>query len=471
MSDLDVLVVGGGISGLATATSLAQKGLSVAVWEREQRAGGKIQSDCYAGYLTEQAASMVMNFRPEVGQFIQRSGLESLKTPRVATQNEQRYVMHQGRLQTIPKTLTGMIRSPLWSLRGKMRLLAEPLVPRTPQSCESVAAFVRRRLGAELLDKAMEPFIAGTLASDPEQADVRSVLPRMLALEQRYGSIALGVVVNKLLRRGTAMSQNIFSFTGGMSGMIQQLAGQSGLVFKSLHEVMMIEPAGDGWRVFAQTPEGERNVRTRHLVLSTPAQDTANLIRQHDVELADLLSGIAYAPLNVVHIGFTRNAIGHPLNGMGFLVPGSERMRITGCQWMSSIFPQRAPEEHVLMTCYLGGCRLPQACDWSDDSCIDAVLSDLWNSLSLRSSPEMARVIRHRRALPLYHGNYHARCKHIELRAGAFPGLHLQANYLGGVSVRDRIAQALLLARQIACAPCPRTAFGPHTRLEMAASA
>ncbi len=471
MSDLDVLVVGGGISGLATATSLAQEGLSVAVWERTQRSGGKIQSDSCAGYLTEQAASIVMNFRPEVGQFIHRSGLDSLKTPRVATRNEQRYVMHQGRLQTIPKTLTGMIRSPLWSLRGKMRLLAEPLVPRTPQSCESVAAFVRRRLGAELLDKAMEPFIAGTLASDPEQADVRSVLPRMLALEQRYGSIALGVVVNKLLRRGTAMSQNIFSFTGGMSGMIQRLAGQSGLAFKSSHEVIMIEPASDGWRVFAQTPEGERNVRTRHLVLSTPAQDAANLLREQDGDLADLLSGIVYAPLNVVHLGFNRDAIGHPLNGLGFLVPGTERMRITGCQWMSSIFPQRAPVGHALLTCYLGGCRLPEACDWSDEACIDAVLNDLENPLSTRSSPEMARVIRHRRALPLYHGNYHARCQQIESRVRALPGLHLQGNYLGGVSVRDRIAQALLLARQIAGAHDRQTVFEPHTQLNMAASA
>ncbi|MEN8108992.1 MAG: protoporphyrinogen oxidase, partial [Pseudomonadota bacterium] len=176
MKDIDVLVIGGGISGLAVAHLLAREGLSVEIWEQDSQPGGKIRSNREAGYLTEQAASMVLNFRPEVSRFMQDAGLESSKTPRTMTAN--RYLVDAARLVALPMKLGPMMSSPLWSLRGKLRLAMEAFIPRGGGPHETVSEFITRRLGKEMLDKAMGPFVAGPLASDPDQANAFSVLPR-----------------------------------------------------------------------------------------------------------------------------------------------------------------------------------------------------------------------------------------------------------------------------------------------------
>lgn len=466
MNDCDALVIGAGISGLATATALAQAGLSVTVWERNAAAGGKIDSERLNGYLLERGASLLMNFRPDVDRFLHASGLHALKAPRAVAAGQRRYVLDDGRLRSVPLTVSGLLLSSLWSWRGKLRLLAEPLQPRRLDTGESVAAFVRRRFGSELLAKAMEPFVAGTLASDAEHANAHSVLPRLTALEQRYGSITGGVVVNKLLRRRTAMTPEVFSFAGGMRGLIAHLAANPALHFQGGHQVVEIAPALGGWRVSASTASGERSIIARHVVLCSPAPVAAALLRAFDPARAALLAGIAYAPLNVVHLGFDRETIGHRLDGVGFLAPAQAGLRITGSQWISSLFPDRAPPGHVLLSNYLGGCRRPQAIDWSDDACIDAVLADLQPLLGIRGGPTMAHVVRHREALPLYHGDYHQRCASICRLGRRWPGLHLQANYLGGVSVRDRIGQGGALAARIVqdmgAAPAPAEVAAFH---------
>lgn len=215
MTDVDVLIVGGGISGLSIAWWLAQAGISVEVWEQDTRPGGKIQSVKADGYLTEQAASMVMNFRPEVTQFMRKSGLDTYKVLRADTAN--RYLVHDGQLLPLPMKLIPMIMSPLWSLHGKLRMFVEPFIPKGGHAQETVTEFITRRLGSEVLEKAMGSYITGTLASDPDLANAYTVLPRLTGLEQRYGSIALGVLIYKILRRRTASFTEAFSFQGGVN--------------------------------------------------------------------------------------------------------------------------------------------------------------------------------------------------------------------------------------------------------------
>lgn len=449
MSELDVLVVGAGISGLATATVLAQAGLDVAVWERGARPGGKIASERRDGYLLERGASLLLNFRPEVDRFLRNAGLQALKTPRAQAAERRRYVLQGGSLRAVPLSLSGLLLSSLWTWRGKLRLLAEPLQPRRVDCGESVGAFVRRRFGTELLDKAVEPFVAGTLASDAERANACSVLPRLTALERRYGSIALGVLAHKLLRRRTAMGREVFSFAGGMSGLIEHLAANPALHLQGGHEVVEIAPVREGWRVTAATAAGERSILARQVLLCSPAPAAAALLRPLDGPLAGLLDGIDYASLNVVHLGFHREAIGHRLDGVGFLAPAGEGLRLTGSQWMSSLFPDRAPPGQVLLSNYLGGCRLPKAIDWSEEACTAAVLEDLRPLLQIHGDPALAHVVRQPQALPLYHGDHPGRCAAIGRHLARWPGLHLQANYLDGVSVRDRIAQGGAIAGRI----------------------
>jgi oxygen-dependent protoporphyrinogen oxidase len=165
--------------------------------------------------------------------------------------------------------------------------------------------------------------------------------------------------------------------------------------------------------------------------------------------MGSLLGGIQYAPLSVVHLGFDRSSVAHPLNGTGFLTPRKAGLTVTGNLWMSSIFPDRCPANKILLTSYQGGARLPQAVDWSDQQSIDAVLSDIRPLLAINGEPEHTHIHRHQQALPLYHGSYYRRCIAINQRVQQLPGFHLQANYLGGVSIRDRLATGQATAGRI----------------------
>ena len=447
MSDTDVIIIGGGISGLSTAWWLAQAGASVQVWEADNRLGGKIKSRQQGGYLTEQAASLLMNFRPEVTQLVSKAGLDTLKTQRLP--QARRYLLHRGELQALPMRMAGMLSSPLWSLRGKLRLLLEPFIPAGSAEDETVSQFIRRRLGNEMLEKAMEPFIAGTLAADPDLASAGATLPRLTALERRFGSITAGVLAHKLLRRRTACNVDSFSFRGGMNTLVNTLTHTAGVQVLSNRRVEEIIPDGNSWSVTATTPDGERSLNATHVVVATPAPMAANLISSVDHELATLLSDIQYAPLAVLHMGLDQQQIGHALDGTGFLTPRQEQQPFTGNLWMSSLFCDRAPTGKVLLTTYLGGARHPKAAHWNDARLLDEALRALTPLLDIKGNPEMVRIDRHAQALPLYHGAHLVRDHAISGRLQTLPGLHVEANYRGGVSIRDRIARGQQLAQKI----------------------
>lgn len=447
MSDVDVLVIGGGISGLATAWCLARRGISVEVWDRQEQPGGKISSARQDGYVTERAASMVMNFRPEITRFLDESGADIHKV--FSAPAAKRYLVSDGRLETIPNKLGAAIVSAPFSRRGRARLMLEPFIPKGGHEDETVSAFVRRRFGDELLEGAMDPFVAGTLASDPDRACAQAVLPRLTALEARYGSIALGVITNKLLRRNAAMPNEVFSFAGGMGTLVESLAAIPGVGFRPGRSAARLMREQGGWRVEASSSDGDFSFSARKVVLCTPAKVAARLIGSLDTDLQSLLADIEYAPLSVVHLGFSRADIRHPLDGTGFLAPRREGLGVNGCLWPSSLFPGRAPAGKALLSCYLGGARNPAAAAWDDDRSIDAALESIAPLLDIRGPAEMVRIDRHREALPLYHGRYVARMKEIDRRLAAHPGLHLEANYKGGVSVRDRILCAYRAADRI----------------------
>ncbi len=449
MSDVDVLVVGGGISGLAIATSLVQQGNSVELWESSPRPGGKIETHTDShGYATERAANMVMNFRPEVNRFIEQSNLVAKKS--VLAPVIRRYMMHGDELATVPTDLAAMISSPIWSLAGKLRLVVEPFIRKGGHEEETVSDFISRRVGREVLEKAMEPYVSGVLASNPDLANAYSVLPRMTALEKRFGSLTLGMFIHKVLRRRTATPQEAFSFSGGMSTLVESLVNNPGIRFRPDHTAVKLLKRGSDWQVTGATKGTDLSLTARQVVLSVPANAAAQLLNPIDHDLAKLLRGIQYAPVAVVHTGFDRHAIKHPLDGTGFLMPRRGGVAATGCLWMSSLFPDRAPAGKVLLTNYLGGARLPAAAESDDERSIAEILNVITPLLDIRGEPEMVRIARHHRALPQYHGNYYGRMKMVTDHLQQHPGLHLESNYRGGVSVRDRIACGYIAARGIA---------------------
>jgi oxygen-dependent protoporphyrinogen oxidase len=341
------------------------------------------------------------------------------------------------------------LRTPLFSTLGKLRLLAEPLVPRGWNPHESVAEFVTRRLGKEFLEKVFEPYVAGPLASDVDLAEACATMPRLTALEKRYGSLALGALLRKVWRHGSGGRPDVFSFVGGMATLPEILARQGGFRVRNKVRVSEVWPVSGGWMTRGVMGDTARTTFSKQLVLSTPADAAAGLVGGLDAELARLLRAIEYAPVNVVHTGFDRIKIGHPLNGSGFLVPRHSGFAPNGCLWMSSLFPDHAPEGQVLLSSYFGGARHPAAASWDATRTLDAVMHMLRAVLGIKVEPDMLHIESHARALPLYHGAYSQRLAGIDRRLAILPGLYLEANYKGGVSVRDRILCADLAASRI----------------------
>ena len=447
MSDTDVLIIGGGISGLSTASWLARQGVEVELWEAERRTGGKIRSRKDSGYLTEQAAGILMNFRPQVDRLIKQLNLSEAKESR--GKNLKRHIIHQGELTEMPMTVPGMLSSPLWSRKTKLRLATECLAPRCRKDHESVSAFIERRFGREILEKAIDPFIAGTLASDPDKAEAAALLPRLTELESRYGSITAGILIQKFFKRRRANNAEAFSFHGGMQSLTDALSETPGIDIRRHHKALSIEPTKNGWRATASTFSGERTIRCKQLVLSTPADVSASLMAAIDAPVSELLQGIKYAPLAIVHYGFNQDQIRHPLNGCGFLTPRSEKYALNGNLWMSSLFNQRAPDGKVLMTSYLGGARQPEQASWSNQQLHQRLHQELEQLLGVSGDAEFQHIDRHTQGLPLYHGAYQQRLTQIGNGVAQWQGLHLTANYSGGVSIRERIFQGLQTAESI----------------------
>ncbi|MCU7835889.1 MAG: protoporphyrinogen oxidase [gamma proteobacterium symbiont of Taylorina sp.] len=448
--DVDVLVIGGGISGLTTASYLSSNGLSVQIWEKTDRAGGKIKTNHTDGFQTEQAASMVMNFRPEVDQFLQQTGLEQYKIKRSLKSENQRYLIHQGKLQSLPMTIGRLFLSPLWSTSGKFRLLMEPFIFKGTHSNETVTEFVSRRFGSEFLEKAMEPFISGTLASDPDLACAQYVIPRLTALEKKYGSITAGIFAHKILGKRTARNPESFSFKDGMETLTKRLAANPVVGFQYNYQVQKIIQHGHyHWEVQASTPEGDIQCKSRHVVITSPAETAARLLSPLSQTLSDTLSSIKYTSLSVVHLGYEQSAVKHSLDSAGFLVPRQEKMNINGNLWMSSIFSGLTPDKHILLSSYLGGTRHPSAINLSHQQSIEQVIEDINSLLNINDSPVMTRVDKHPKALPLYHGNYHQKLLLIKEQLQTLAGLHIEANYKGGISIRDRIVSAEKTANKI----------------------
>lgn len=449
MRSVDVLVIGAGVSGLTVAHQLAQRGHVVEVWEGKARPGGKIATREADGYRTEQAASIMLAAHPDVTRMLEHCGLYGTRVPHSAVAAANRYLVCGQQLMRAPMSLGAMVRSPLWSLPAKLRLLIEPLIPRGGNESETVSEFIIRRLGREMLEKAIEPYVAGTLASDVDQANASAVLPRLTALERRFGSIGFGIIAHKLLRRRTACAAECFSFPGGMGTLVNRLAVALGPRLRCAHAALEVRPDPGGWRIVGRSPLAEQTVRARQLILSVPADAAAALLAPLDRDLGQLLDGIVYASLSVVHFGLDRSAVHHRLDGIGFLVPRQAAIALNGNLWMSSLFPDRAPQGRVLLSCYLGGMRHPEAVGWSDAHSIDQAMRGLRRFLGLRGDPEMVHIDRHEQALPLYQGAYPQRLRAIASRLAALPGLHLAANYWGGVSVSDRMIRGYATARRI----------------------
>lgn len=443
-----ILVIGAGLTGLTAACALKQRGASVTVLELSSRSGGAVRSERVDGFLVEHGPNSMMTNDEEVRAFLRASDLDGgIVTPLA----KKRFLVRGGHPVAMPSGPAGAVGTPLFSLAGKIRVLAEPFVPRGREDDESLADLVRRRLGSEMLSYAIEPFVAGIYAGNPEKLSARYGFPKLWNLERNYGSFIRGAV--KLRRSGPP--QQMLSFRDGMEALPVRLAEILGNDLHCGVRLEKISRESDG-RWHAVWSEGGENRETSadRVICAVPAFAAPDIPWQDDLLTSlDFLREIEYPPVTVVALGFRRADVRHPLDGFGMLVPAVEQRKILGTIFSSSLFPGRAPEDHVLLTTFVGGSRQPRLAAIGDDALVEDVCRDLRDLLGTSGEPVFRKIVRWPRAIPQYNTGYGRFLTAMENLEAAWPGLHLAGNYRGGIAAVQCIHNGLRLAEQLHAKP------------------
>ena len=452
---VDVVVIGGGISGLAAAGRLRELGRSVLLLEQGDRIGGLMRSERVDGFLFEHGPTSLMTHHPEIFSLCERLGLadRQVDANRFA---RRRYLMKDGRLCPLPLGPIDFVRTGIWSAGAKLRLLAEPLIPRMRgDQEESVAQFVTRRLGRELLDYGFDPFVSGVYAGDPERLSMQSTFSRLVEWERERGSIVMGALSTQMTGRRPKnaserpMKRQLFSFRDGVAELPSAMGRVLGEGLRTGSRVVRLQTQSDGWSVDVEEAGGARQYRAGAIMLASPAAAAAALLEPFAPQASRALESVPYAPIAVAFLGFRRADVGHPLDGFGCLLPRREGSQLLGSLWSSTIFPGRAPEGMVALTNYLGGAKRPEMIEREEAELVAVTLEELRRWLGVTGAPVLARVARWPRAIPQYVIGHAARLKAIEQSIEKWPTLTLIGNYLRGVSVPDCILQARAAADRV----------------------
>lgn len=437
------VIIGAGLTGLSAAVALKRRGVPVVVLDSSAQPGGAVGTERTEGFLVERGPNSMMLNNTAVADFLRDEGLDDeIITP----QAKKRFLLRGGAPIALPSNLSGAVTTPLFSLPGKLRVLAEPFIARGAVEEESLADLVRRRLGSEVLSRAIEPFVGGIYAGDPEKLSAEHAFPKLWQLEREHGSFVRGA----LRQRRTGPGQKMISFRGGMGALTDRLASLLGTDLHLGAEVKSISRRDGAWSVAWTSAGGAASSDCLSLVSTVPAFAVPGLPwpRELDHALA-FLHGVEYPPVSVVAHGFPRSAVRHPLDGFGLLVPAAEGRQILGTIFSSSLFPERAPQGQVLLTTFVGGSRQPALAALADDELDRLVRADLSSLLGAEGEPVFRRIIRWPRAIPQYnigHGEVVAALEKLE---AAHPGLHFVGNYRGGIAAGQCIRNGLRLAEEI----------------------
>ncbi|MEW5838341.1 MAG: protoporphyrinogen oxidase [Pseudomonadota bacterium] len=444
---IQTIIIGAGISGLSTAFFLRQLGHEVCVLEAGVRAGGNVHTFEHEGFLLEAGPNTLLDNDPSIAALIDGLGLRSEAREANPAANR-RYVVRDGRAVELPASPPAFLRTRLFSAAGKLRLLAEPWIGRAPQE-ESVAQFVRRRLGQEFLDWAIDPFVSGVYAGDPARLSVRAATAKVYALEHEHGSLIHGALHKAFKARKAEVQTTpvgrMFSFDRGLGRMIDALGASMGDALHLNAPVQGLQHTHEGW--LAHTPQGA--FAGRNVVLAVPAQACAALLEPFLGVHVQPLREIPYPPVMSVALGFSREDVAHPLDGFGVLIPARERVTTLGALFSSTLFAGRAPQGQVMLTAFIGGRRHEEIGEWDDAAIVSRVLGDLAPILGLRAPPRMRHVQRWPRAIPQYELGHLERIASLDQSMQKLEGLITRANWRDGVSVSDAIRNGQGVANRL----------------------
>jgi oxygen-dependent protoporphyrinogen oxidase len=438
---IQAAVIGAGISGLACAYRLQQLGLDVSVFESNSAPGGMIDSVEKDGVLFE-AGPQSFQGTPELLELIRELGLEAQLQK--ADPRAPRYVLLHHRLRKVPMSPQALLASTLLNPVSRWKIASEPFKKSQPPSEEeSVAAFVRRKFGNEILEYLVAPFVSGVYAGDPEQLSLKAAFPTLDEWERQYGSVLRGALKSRPAREKRMGAPPLCSFTHGVAALPRAIAAKLGdalqyearavsVNFSTQHSVA---DGSTGGEIRIVHNGQEQRCSANAVVIATPAYAAAHLLETFSPQLARTLSGIAYAPVAVVACTYYRQQVGDPLEGFGFLVPRGEKVRTLGTVWNSSLFPGRAHEGGVTITSFIGGATDPDIIQLHEENIAAIVAEENARILGITGPPLEIAAWKYPRALPQYNLGHGHIVEAIRDAERTSPGLFFAGNYLEGPAV------------------------------------
>ena len=452
---MDVVIIGGGISGLSAAYELERRRVPFTLLEASSRLGGLIKTEHVDGFTVEAGPESVLAQKPAAVQLCEELGLG----PRVITSLTPRsaFILHGARLVAIPSpsllgiplSWRGLLSYSILSPIARARLAMEPLIPRprNPPSDESVASFFSRRFGRATVPLIAAPLLGGIHAGRIDALSMHSLFPRFVEAERSRGSV---VRAFRRSHAGAAPDGAFRSLSSGMGELVSAIGRRlpPGSV-RLASGAATLNRIDNGWRI--GTRQG--SVDARIVILAAPAYAAARLLASVDQEASALCASVQYVSTVSVALAYPRDRVAHALQGSGFVVArGAGGGRLTACTWVSSKWPGRAPQGSVLLRAFLGSAIDPSAVDLSDDELIAIATGELSGVLGLSGPPLLTWVHRWRDAGAQHTVGHLARMTRLEARLAHVPGLYVAGSGFRAVGIPDCVADG----RSVAAAAAER---------------
>jgi oxygen-dependent protoporphyrinogen oxidase len=453
----NVLIVGGGLSGLSTAYYLARYGIRSTIIEKAGRLGGLIKTDQIDGCSLEAGPDSYLATKTSVAELADELG--GLPDKIISSNDAARrvFVVRGGKLVTMPRGMSMMVpgdlraafESPLLGAATKVRLLRETrMKPRTRTEDFSVGELVTDHFGPEMLEYVAEPLLCGVYGGDAEQLSANSVLPRFTAYEKRFGSLIKGVKHDQ--KKPAETTGSLFrSFEGGMQTLTDALLKATAKNVPVIYsEVTRVEKAEGGWRVLV----GQESISCSRVVMACPAHVSAALLERSVPQMAIELSHIPYSSAILAMLVFDRATLGHSLDGFGFLIPRHERKTIAAATWVNTKFPSRIRTGLAALRGFIVGGKAEELMRTGadKDAVTELVLADFQQLMGFSAAPLFSTIYFWPKCMPQYVVGHSSRVQNLRRLEGESAGIHLTSNIMDGVGVPDTIRRAKDVAKQIA---------------------
>lgn len=448
-----VVVIGAGISGLTSAYLLSKKGFNIRILEKKSEVGGSIESLTEKGFLFDRGPNSALETTPVISQLVEELNLkgELLYANKAANK---RYILRNNELHALPMSPPALVKTKLFSAKAKFRLLAEPFIGKSNDGYyQSLAEFVRRRLGQEFLDYAINPFVAGVYAGRPEDLSVKSAFPKLYALEEKYGGLIIGTIRSIRERKKRAekskQSAKMLSFKSGMIALPKAIANYFGDKLILSAEVVSVDKTADGYIVSYRHKEMDEAIVCDAVLSTVPSYVAGDLFSKFDTGFKTHCDSIYYPPVLVYFLAYNKKDIKQPLDGFGFLIPEKEKKSFLGALWSSVIFPFRADDNFATFTLFIGGSRNPDFVKEDRNKLLDRVRNEFEELMKINGKPVYSSHRFWEKAIPQYNIGYIEHERFFDEFEKQNPGLFISGNFRGGISVGDCIKNAELVAEKI----------------------